>query len=124
MISPRGDVLIRYLAACGAFDIDGMLAPSPDDVRFAHHARDEPAVAIQGRDAFHALAEPSRGLFHEQRANGWQFDTDRAIVDIDDRGTLTQNLDGGSTTHTMLELKARSESGFAGDCIVFLAAYS
>lgn len=122
----RQTLIARYIAAYNAFDIDGMLALLHDEVRFENHAGGELTVATDGRDAFRALAEQSLGLFsaREQRVSGWQFGPDRTVVDIDYRGTLARDIPGGPTAGTVLELKGRSEFGFAGDRIAFLADYS
>lgn len=124
----RQSLIARRIAACNAFDIDidGMLALLHDDGRFENPAGGELTVATEGRDVFRALAEQSRGPFsaHRQRLSGWRFVPDRTLVDIDYRGTIAQDIPGGPTAGTVLELKERSEFGFAGDRIVFLADYS
>lgn len=122
----RQSLIERYIAAYNAFDIEGMLALLHDEVRFENHASGELTVATDGRDAFRALAEQSRGLFsaREQRVSAWRFGPDRTVVDIDYRGTLAQDIPDGPGAGTVLELKGRSEFGFAGDRIAFLADYS
>lgn len=119
----RQSLIERYIAAYNAFDIDGMVALLHDEVRFENHAGGELTVATDGREAFRALAEQSSGLFstREQRVSGWQFGPDRTLVDIDYRGTLARDMPGGPVAGTVLELKGRSEFGFAGDRIAYLA---
>lgn len=116
----------RYIAAYNAFDIDGMVALLSDDVRFENHAGGALTTATDGRDAFRALAEQSRRLFsvREQRVTSWRFEPERAIVEIDYRGTLAQDVPSGPAAGTELALKGRSEFGFAGDRIAHLADFS
>ena len=122
-----GQALVeRYVAAYNAFDIDGMLALLARAVRFENHAGGQLTVALDGIDAFRALAEQSKGLFseREQRITRIERTGDTLVAGIAYRGRLAADIPGGPAAGTVLELNGRSEFGFADGLIVRIVDHS
>jgi len=109
------DLVDRYLAACNAFDIDGMLALLSPDVRFENHSGGQLTAAATGTDEFRDLAGQSRQLFleGEQRILDISFGQDSAVATIAWRGRLAVDIPEGPPAGSVLELQGTSEFSFA-----------
>jgi hypothetical protein len=92
----------RYVAAYNAFDIEGMLAPLAEEVRFEHHAGGQLTAQADGIAAFRKLAEQAVALFAEREQRITHFERDGASL----------------AAGTLLELQGRSAFEFADGRIV------
>ena len=109
------ELVLGYIAAYNAFDLDGMAALLSSDVRFENHSGGVLTAQTDGLAAFRRLAEQSKALFaaREQRPSSWTIGADKIAVDIDYSGTLAQDIPGGPAAGTVLALKGSSEFSFA-----------
>ena len=109
------DLVIDYIAAYNAFDLDGMAALLSRDIRFENHSDGALTARTEGLAAFRQLAGQSQAPFspREQGVNGWATAEDAIAVDIAYTGTLARDIPGGPAAGTVLALKGRSEFGFA-----------
>lgn len=109
------DLVLDYIAAYNAFDLDGMTALLSSDIHFENHSDGALTAQAGGLAAFRQLAEQSKALFsqREQRVTGWTIGEDAIAVDIDYTGTLARDIPGGPAAGTVLALKGRSEFSFA-----------
>lgn len=110
----------RYVAAYNGFDIEGMLAPLAEGVRFENHAGAQLTAQADGIAAFRKLAEQAVGLFVEREPRITHFERDGAtlVAGIAYRGRLAVDVPGGPVAGTVLELQGRSEFDFADGRIV------
>lgn len=114
------ELIARYLAAYNAFDIAGMLAQLGPAVRFENYSGGQLTAEASGIDAFRRLAEQSATLFleREQRVTNLAGQGDTLVADIDWRGRLAADIPDEPQAGAMLEMRGRSEFGFADDAIV------
>jgi ketosteroid isomerase-like protein len=114
------ELIARYLAAYNAFDVAAMLAQLHPAVRFENHAGGRLTAEASGIDAFRQLAEQSATLFleREQRVTNLARQGDALVADIHWRGRLAADIPDGPKAGAMLEMRGRSEFGFADDAIV------
>jgi len=118
-------LIIEYIAAYNAFDLERMLAVLAPGVRFEHYAGGELTAQAQGIAEFRALAEEASDVFAERQQSvtrwdsadsgtGISVDSGTGIsVDIAYRGKLARAIPGGPPAGTVLELAGVSEFGFA-----------
>ena len=83
-------------------------------------------MALDGIDAFRALAEQSKGLFseREQRITHIERAGDMLVAGIAYRGRLAADIPGGPAAGAVLELNGRSEFSFAEGRIVRIVDHS
>lgn len=108
-------LIIEYIAAYNAFDLERMLAVLSPGVSFENYAGGELTAQAQGIAAFRALAEQASDVFAErqQSVTRWESVDSGVNVDIAYRGKLARDIPGGPPAGTVLELAGVSEFGFA-----------
>ncbi|MBN2062516.1 MAG: nuclear transport factor 2 family protein [Deltaproteobacteria bacterium] len=63
----KRSVIVRFLNAYNAFDIDGMMSVIHPDIEFKNVAGGEINATASGIDEFHKLAEQSKKLFYSRK---------------------------------------------------------
>jgi len=113
-LDPRA-LIIEYIAAYNAFDLERMLGVLSPGVRFENYAGGELTAQAQGIAEFRALAEQASDVFaeREQSVTRWESVDSGVNVDIAYRGKLARDIPGGPAAGTVLELAGVSEFGFA-----------
>ena len=110
-------LIIEYIAAYNAFDLERMLAVLAPGVRFEHYAGGELTAQAQGIAEFRALAEEASDVFAERQQSVTRWDSvdsgSGISVDIAYRGKLARAIPGGPPAGTVLELAGVSEFVFA-----------
>jgi len=108
------DLIDRYLAAYGAFDIEGMLAQLDPDIRFENYSGGQLTAFATGMEEFRRLAEQSKGLFseREQRVTDLVQSGATLVAEIAWRGRIAADIPGGPPAGTLLEMRGRSEFAF------------
>jgi len=108
-------LIVEYIAAYNAFDLERMLSVLSPAIRFENYANGELTAQADGIAQFRALAEQASDVFAErhQSVTRWETVDNDVSVDIAYRGKLARDIPGGPAAGTVLELAGVSEFAFA-----------
>jgi steroid delta-isomerase-like uncharacterized protein len=113
------ELITSYIDAYNRFDLDAMCALLASEICFEHHANGELSVRTDGLHAFRLLAETGAAMFSEraQHITAMRVDGNHAVVEIAFSGKFAQDIAGGPTAGTVVELEGTSEFTFQEGCI-------
>jgi ketosteroid isomerase-like protein len=113
-------LVVKYLDAYNAFDIDGMLALTHPSVEFKNVSDGMVDAAANGIDALRKLAEQSRTLFstRKQTMTSFEGSGDQAIITVMFSAVVAEDLPNGMKRGQELNLTGRTEFTFRDGKIV------
>lgn len=123
----KRNLILRYIEAYNAFDMDGMLATLHPDVDFRNMSGEEMTVSTSGLDEFRQIAEKAKELVSEREQFVTQIDytdSDSISVEIDYTGVPAVDLPNGLKAGETIQMKGKSEFRFKDDKISLIVDYS
>lgn len=107
-------IVDEYISAYNSFDLERMFGVLSDTVKFENYSGGALTAQADGLAEFRQLAHESKGIFaeREQRVTHWDVSAAGIKVDIAYRGKLAQDIPGGPSAGTILDLAGTSEFAF------------
>ncbi len=126
MTSEEKRTLIKqYIEAYDTFNIQELSALMHPEVIFSNISDGLEQETTEGVDAFLALAEANQSMFESrhQDITGYLFNGEHAVVNIDSRSVLAQDLPSGLKAGELLHLTGKTEFNFEGNKLKRIVDY-
>ena len=110
MASDIPEIILTYLEAYNARDVEAMLALLTDDVRFENATNSGDAMVIEGKTALAELAHQSAAAFSERRQSVRDavVTPERVVLDIDFEAVVAIDMPTGWKAGETVELRGVS----------------
>lgn len=127
MTSEEKRTLIKqFIEAYNTFNVQELSELMHPEVTFSNISGGEEQSTAQGVDEFLALAEASQAQFESRHHDitGYLFNGNHAVVNVDRKGVLAQDLPSGLKAGEFLHLSGKTEFNFEGNKFKRIVDYS
>lgn len=115
-------IIVNFVRAYNAFDVDGMTEDLRDDVVFENISENKRNMRTEGLDAFRAQATAALSYFNERKQQilSWHFQGEDVVIEIEYEAIPAVDLPNGMQAGATYKLKGRSVFTFRGEQIAWI----